>query len=193
MLDERSLSDQTYSLDYCESRYLSYGLFATLPLRTAVVETGVYKLQDFEYAFEWSGENHGCNLPLSEFINSLTYDDKDYFTVEETRFMLQFIGFCEPITDKQLEADRKALSREARQGKNILKSHARILLKALEFWKLRYNDKYVEWEQKFRDADQAWITRRMIENGFLDANGNPVDEGYGSDSIDFEGEHDEEM
>ena len=168
-------------------------LFATLPLQTAVLETQVYQLQEFQRAFESSGENHCRNPPLSEFINSLTYDDKDYFTVEETRFMLKFIGFCEPVTDRQLKADRIALSREARQGKNMLKSHARILLKALEFWKLRYNGKYVGWRQKFRDADQAWITRRMIENGFLDANGNPVNEGYESGSVDFEGEHDEGM
>ena len=175
--------DQRDSLDHCDRYYGRYGLFATLPLRAAVLESQIYDLEDFIASFEYSGKDHSHDLSLSEFINSLTYDDKDYFTVEETRFLLKIIHACDRLTDEQLEADRKALSREARQGKNMLKSHAKILLKAWRFWKLRYNDKYEEWTQKFADADQADVRRRRIQNGVIggnDGNGNVEDEGYQS-------------
>jgi hypothetical protein len=65
----------------------------------------------------------------------------------------------------------------------LLKSHAKILLKAWRFWKLGYNDKIEEWTQKFRDADEADVRRRWIQNGVTggnDANGNVEDEGYRS-------------
>lgn len=66
----------------------------------------------------------------------------------------------------------------------MLKSHAKILLKALNFWKLRFNDKSGEWGQKYVDADQAFALRRAAEIGVVDgnvANDNIVDEGYHTD------------
>ena len=71
--------------------------------------------------------------------------------------------------------DRKALSREARHETNIFKSHVKILLKVLNFWKLRFNDKCAEWNI---DADEAFATRRRAQNDFVDdneANDNVVD------------------
>jgi len=51
---------------------------------------------------------------MADFINGLTYPDKDFFTIKETCFMLQFWGsFGEDHTKEQVEADRKALCREA--------------------------------------------------------------------------------
>jgi len=137
MLDERSPSAQEISRQRAENCYGRYAISASLPLLAAVLET---QTRDFVRAF---GENHD-SPSLSEFIKALTYDDKDYFTVEEARFLIQLTTWCAPVTDEQLEADRQALSREAREGKNMLKSHAKILLKAVMFWKLRYNDKCAE-------------------------------------------------
>lgn len=183
MFNERSLSDQRISHEYCETHYGHYGVFASLPLLASVVETQTYSVTGFKSAFQCSGQNHSRNSSLAEFINNLTYDDKDYFAVEETRFLLQLLKRCEPVTDERLEVDQKALSREARHGTNMLKSHAKILLKALNFWKLRFKDKCAEWRQKYIDADEACVARRRAQNGFVDgngANGNVVDEGYQS-------------
>jgi hypothetical protein len=106
MFRERSLSDQEISLDHYDCHYAHYGLFATLALRVAVLESQIYDLEDFVALFDFSGKNHSDDIPLSEFFNSLTYDDKDSFTVEETRFLLKFNDACVRLTDEQLEADR---------------------------------------------------------------------------------------
>ena len=162
MLDERSPSAQEISRQRAENCYGRYAISASLPLLAAVLETQIRSVRDFVRAF---GENHD-NPSLSEFIKALTYDEKDYFTVKEVRFLIQLTTWCAPATDEQLEANRQALSREAREGKNMLKSHAKILLKAVMFWKLRYNDKSAEWRQKYMDADNAFVARRSLEKGF---------------------------
>ena len=47
---------------------------------------------------------------LEEFINSLTYDDSDYFSVEETCFLRNsnFSEIVPRFSQQQLETDRKA-------------------------------------------------------------------------------------
>jgi len=195
MFDEGSALDQRISRQYCEYHYGRYGVFATLPLLAAVLETQLYSFRDFKSAFESSGENHCRNPRLSEFIDGLTYDDKDYFDVEETRFLLKLNDWCSPISDEQLEADRRAISRELRQQKKMLKSHAKILLKAVYFWKLRFKDKCAEWRRKFGDADDAFVARRRVQNGVVGGggpNGNTVDEGYQSGAHDSDGDYGDE-
>ena len=164
------------SHQYCESHYGHYGVFASLPLLAAVIETQTYSVPEFKSVFQSSDQNHSRNSSLAEFINNLTYDDKDYFIVEETRFLLQLVKRCEPGS--------KNLSREARHGTNMFKSHAKILLKALNFWKLPFNDKCEEWRQKYIDADEAFAALRRAQHGFVGGNGansSVVDEGYQSD------------
>jgi hypothetical protein len=119
------------------------------------------------------------------------YDDKGYFDVEETRFLLKIVDWYVPISDEQLEADRRAISWELRQ-RNMLKSHGKIPLKAVKFWKLRFKDKREEWRLKFIDADEA--ARRRVQNGLVGGvlNGNIVDEGYQSGGHDSEGDFDDD-
>lgn len=40
--------------------------------------------------YQQYGENHHRNPQFVEYVKGLTYDDKDYFTVDEMRFLLQF-------------------------------------------------------------------------------------------------------
>ena len=86
MFRERSLSDQEISLDHCDCHYADYGLFATLALRVAVLESQIYNLEDFVALFDFSGKNHSGNIPLSDFFNSLTYDDKDISPLKKLGF-----------------------------------------------------------------------------------------------------------
>jgi hypothetical protein len=67
--------------------------------------------------------------------------------------LIQLQPSCSPLSDKQFESDQRQLAREVKQGKKLLKSHAKILLKAATFWKLRYNEKYAEWMENLRLAD----------------------------------------
>jgi hypothetical protein len=89
----------------------------------------------------------------------------------------------------------------------MLRSHAKIVLKALQFWRFTYNDKYLEWRQIFRDADEARVNRRRhgggmalhfiipanvigqnrVDGDIVDSNGNTADEGYQS-GIDSDSE-----
>lgn len=103
MLDEGSYLDQGKSRRYCEFRYDRYGVFASLPLATAVLETQSYSLEEFKGAIS----DYSRNSSVAEFIDGLKYDGKDYFTIEESRFLLHINNCWTPVTDEQLEADGK--------------------------------------------------------------------------------------
>ena len=182
------------SLHYCLFRYGHYGRFASLPLRTAVLETQTYSLEGFISAAR------SRNPAVSEFMNGLTYEGKDYFTIEESRFLVQLFACCDPIKDKKLEADLRVLSGLARQGSSvILQSHAKALVKAVNFWKMNYNDNHEEWTRKYIDADVADLARRRAGIGSVARQTRNIrDEGYesshdrDSDYEDYYGQFDDE-
>ena len=71
----------------------------------------------------------------------------------------------------------------------MLKSHASIILKAIDFWKLRYDEKYEEWRLKFVAMDRASRMREMLRAGTVSpaeaASGVIIeDEGYQSNNYD---------
>ena len=68
-------------------------------------------------------------------------------------FRLQFIDYCSPRSATELARDHGKVTREITHGKRILPSHARILAKAIEYWKLRYNEKYIQWHRSLRKSD----------------------------------------
>jgi hypothetical protein len=192
MLFEGSNLHESVSISYCDVRFSCYGNLACLPIMTAVIATDVYSVSEFEWAFVHSGENHCRNQRLARFISSLTYEDSGYFTIEETRFLLQLHGSCVPLSQEQIEADRREVLRETKRkrcGKKMLKSHANIVLKAIDFWKLRYDEKYEEWRLKFVAMDRALHIRAMLRAGTISpgeaASGVIIeDEGYQSSDYD---------
>lgn len=161
MLDERSTLDQERSRYSCEVRYGRYGAFASLPLITAVVETQAYSVS----ALRSASYSLSRKPSLTEFINRLTYHGKDYFTVEESLFLLQLVNRYGPVTDEQLETDLQDLSNTKRWGSIILDSHAEAVIKAVNFWKMKYNDKYTEWRRSYIVADAAFVARRRAQMG----------------------------
>ena len=48
----------------------------------------------------------------------------------------------QPPDEDKLAKDLKEVRKETRKASEILKSHAKILLKAVEYWNLRYGEKY---------------------------------------------------
>ena len=151
---------------YCSRHYASYGTFASYCLCTAVLATDVYSLSSFKRAFLSAGDDH-CNDPkLQKFLELVSYEDSDYFSFSEIRFLLQLTGCCSPRTDAELARDHRKVTREITRGKRILPSHARILAKAIEYWKLRYNEKYVQWHQKFEQVNTERILRAELRKLF---------------------------
>jgi len=148
------------SLRYCRTTYGLYGLFATYPLRTAVLNSDAYDLSCFELSFESSGENHQSDPQFAKYFDSLTYDDKGYFTVDEIRFLLEISALCQPLCERQVDTDLNAVTADVKQG-NMLKSHAKMLLKAIQYWNLCYSEKHEKYFQEFYDANEAWLERNV--------------------------------
>ena len=166
MLNENSDIAQRISISHCQAKYGHYGLFTTYPLRTAVLNSDAYDLVAFRRTFERSGENNRSNPKFEEYVDSLVYEDKSYFTVDEIRFLFQLLAPCQPLSNEQIESDLRVVTADVKRGRNMLKSHARILSKAISYWKMHFNDKYERWLQEFIDADEAWLSRR--QSGQLD-------------------------
>lgn len=163
MLNEDSNIAQRISTSHCDATYGHYGLFATYPLRTAVLNLDAYDLVAFIRIFERSGENHSSNPKFAGYVDSLVYEDKNYFTVDEMRFLLQLLAPCEPLSNERIESDLRAVTDDVKRGRNMLKSHARILSKAISYWKMHFDDNFERWIQEFIDADEAWLSRRHSE------------------------------
>ena len=162
--------DKQISLYYCKARYGHYGLFAIYPLRIAVLKADQY---DFTVNSNILCESYF----FANYFNGLTYEDKDYFSVEEIRFLFQLSAPCQPLSDNQLNSDLKEVATDIKRGKNMLKSDARIISKVIQYWESRHNEKFGEWFQEFSVADKDWWERRatrgalteskvMIEYGF---------------------------
>jgi hypothetical protein len=68
----------------------------------------------------------------------------------------------------------------------MLKSHAKTLLKAIEFWELNYDKKYEEWRSNFVAADRASLARRLARTSSGEADSDEIfeDEGYESNDSD---------
>src|SRR5271170_4060218 len=62
----------------------------------------------------------------SQISWTVSYEDSDYFSVSEIRFLLQLTTFCSPRSDAKVERDLRRVTREIKRGKRILPSHASI-------------------------------------------------------------------
>ena len=145
LIKESDTDIQDLSTRRCSARFGYYGHFATLMLKTAVVKDGVYTLQAFKQSLKWSVSNPLSSADLAEYIRNLDFPDSEFFTLDEIRFLINVSECCLSLTEQQIEADRRELKQESRKHGKIIKSHAIILLKALSYWELRYNEKYEEW------------------------------------------------
>ena len=154
MLGESNSVLQTLSLFHCNARFGYYGMFATLPLRTAIIIRNAYDRESFRLALLRCFQNQCTSGNLTSFIRTLHFPDSEFFTFEEFCFLMQTKQVYLPRTQQQLETDRQELTHEARTGTTIFKSHARILLKALLFWELRHDEKWEEWREAVKVASE---------------------------------------
>ena len=58
------------------------------------------------------------------------------------------------------------MTREIKRGKRILPSHAKILAKAIEYWRLKYNEKYEKWYRRGQEVNGDSILRADLRELF---------------------------
>jgi hypothetical protein len=142
------------SMRYCNDHFNHYADFAILPLKIAY-----YKSSDSKSFF---GQlQFTTSQRMEEFIKKLVYDDSEFFEPEEMRFFCMFRnsrGLRAP-SDSTIELDRQNLQNEIEDPTHIGSSYARYLLKAMDFWVLRSDEKLLEWDADLKNAVREWQIR----------------------------------
>jgi hypothetical protein len=201
--------DLDVSIIRCDTRFGCYGMFATLSLRTAVVNRNHWNRESYRSALRRSLRHQPTVAICELYLQSLSFPDSDFFNFEELAFLMQLRNPFLPRTAEQIESDRRTLTHEASTGDRIFRSHARILLKAINFWELRHAEKWEEWRDTYSAAlaeeqrrnnvpsevqdeplversQRRYYPRRTRRNGNIvvdtvaAATAHDVDEGYGS-------------
>lgn len=165
----RSSSREVHSVRYCDTFFGHFGRFATLPLRNAVLASQEFSLGFFKWAYANSGADHSSDPDLAAFLAELQYEDKDYFTIEETRFLLEVSGSLGRLTDQQISRQERKIIREGQKNTPITKEHTRIMLKAITFWRERYDTKYPQWVEEFHVAERRQFLRQKYGRGEISA------------------------
>jgi len=162
------------SIVHCRWAFGHYGRFAILRLVTAVIRHDQYSLSVFKLAFRCSGDNHEDNPRLREFMESLGYADSEYFSTEELRFLLQIAGSYKKLTDEEIEVEREQIMKSGL----ILPTHVIYLLKAVDYWKMYYDEKFEEWKQEYAVVNRECRQRRMLALGLIGKGASAIDDGY---------------
>lgn len=165
------------SASFCMRHFQRYASFAHLPIyvtvmlniRSADMRNWYYDTSDTSH--KWTDDHKAS---MEKFINRLNFDDHDFFNIDDYQLFLAIDGPSRPLSSEQIEQDRQQLLAEIAKPVNMTKDHAKSMLKAVEFWKLRYDTKYQEWMDK---VSRAWGCNVTAPNPVeVD-----VDEGYLSD------------
>jgi hypothetical protein len=157
-MDEKSPVSQRVSLFRCKRDYGRYLTFPLYPLYTAVLMSGKYDLRMFTRCFKLSGINHRDNPQFAEYLDGLIYENKGHLTYDETLFYLQASTLCTPVSDEELESNMQMVTRDGKERK-ILKSHARMIGKAILYWKDFFHIKFESWWKDYEGALGVWRTR----------------------------------
>jgi hypothetical protein len=146
------LLNESMSVRYCRERFAHYGSFAHLPLRTALIVAGNYESKLLE---QLNPTRPLWRLIPSEWdqaVKDLDFEGHRLFNYDDYCLFYFLSAYCSPVTDSQLEADRCRLLEEANYPRNITRSHAKSLLKAIDFWKRWHGEKYLEWRRRHEEA-----------------------------------------
>jgi hypothetical protein len=182
--------NEYFSVDWCKQNYGHYALFATLRLHTAVMHHDDYDLSRFDRAFRRSGKDHEVDPHMRDFMKNLIYPDSHHFTTDELRFYIQAASPYRDLTDEQIENELEAIERD-RESDVILDCHAEYLVKAIEYWRLHFKEKFEKWRQEFSEANTGWILRRKLAEGDIMQEEGIITEDDGYYSSEDENEEDE--
>src|SRR5271170_966151 len=143
MRNEKCFIDRTVSRHYCSNRFGHYGVLATMPLFIAFTNADltlstVLRLHQNE----------------KEIPTLVDFEDSGFFTVPELNFLCTIIADVPHLSPEQIAADRLELLREMEEETNMCKSHAECLLKAVDYWELRFESKWEEWKKELTEAGE---------------------------------------
>jgi hypothetical protein len=150
---------------------------------------GTYDIDGFAASFRVSGHEHVGNPKLGAFMKGLVYETSDTFTTEEIRFFLRMSRVSGPLTDEQIEADRREMLRW--WGELLTTLQSQYLLKAVDFWKANYDEKCDRWRREFRDARILCDRRLEDDDGYVSGFGAFDDSDDDDDSEESEESDDE--
>jgi hypothetical protein len=177
LLTETSSRDRYRSTRYCQDRFSPYGIFATIPLSIALLRDGEFEPTEFGDILynTYTSETIYFYVPEAprKCLERLEFEDAAFFTLQDYCLLFRLVSSPpNPRTD-ELEQDRCELLQQMERPTRMLKNHAQTLLKAVDFWKSRYNSKLGLWPDELKGEYQQWRThgRPGEEN---------VDEGYSS-------------
>jgi hypothetical protein len=173
-LDDGRLSHRVLSLHHCEKYFGAYASFATLPLRTALLTDP--DTLPFHPVFNGIDHDPLHRARNVEYVEALDFEDSEFFTLDEYRILLKVCDVITPRSGAKLCCDRGELERQAECPTEICESHAEALLKAFEFWVLRYDDKYEEWYEKYL---REWANRQRGYYWRMDRESRDIDENEG--------------
>jgi hypothetical protein len=161
---------------YFRSYFGHYAFLATMPLRNACLSTGwtITALNDNLPA----GYPDLPNKPLSDLLQTVPFDDSDYFTFHEYRFLAEIMGYASSIGEADPPADEAKLRADMEERRTLPRREAEIVLKAIEFYKLRYAEKFAQWLQETRNI--TWSMWAKDPHNLETYN----DEGYSTDLFD---------
>lgn len=91
-----------------------------------------------------------------------------------------YIGRMSFLSDGKIEADWQLVLDNLQRRKNMLEFHATTMLRAIEFWKIRFNDYFDKWTEEYGPASIAQTVR--LQRSSISANlDDGSDDGYYSD------------
>jgi hypothetical protein len=100
-------------------------------------------------SYQWTAT---CKAEMEKSISNLDFDDHDFFTIDDYQLFLPMYDTIHRRSDEQIEQDRQELLDQVAKPRRMLKGHAESMLRAVEFWKLRYDATYQVWMDMFNRA-----------------------------------------
>ena len=169
------------------SKFGRYVDLALQPLFIANEKEGLQK-SSLEYdsrclVLKFSAFGH--DERLKQYLDDREYYDKGYFSLEELKF---FFASYSPIwfvlaskSRSTVEDDRIELLQDC----IIWESHMKYLLKAMDYWELRHDEKSEEWRLEYAhllEQKRLLVLQKRIETGGFSESGDLSDEGYSTSS-----------
>ena len=164
-----------------KAKFGHYAFSVTLPLRTALFDHD-YDYSDFKCRFRFSGTDHEDDLTLRDFMEKLIYDESDYFTTEELRFVIHVSAtYGMSVSDEQIKLDREELL--SKKGSAATMKAVNYMLKTIDFYQHRYKPNFTEWCRKYEVAfDMCKLRGRLTMSEVIQPVADTAaDDGYYTD------------
>ena len=98
---------------------------------------------------------------------TLDYPDRDYLSTDELRFYLQITKEYKTLTDEEIEIEKQIII-----GRSlvtyVIEAHVNYLLKALEYWKTRFNEKIDVWWKDSHEENRKLMLRIQLSAAVID-------------------------